>query len=916
MLDGAAVRADLPPGTRLLEALRGPLGARDVKNGCNAGDCGACTVLLDGRPVCACLTAVGQVSGRRVETPAGLVAGDPVAGRLATAFARHQAAQCGICTPGMMASATALLRKREVPDTASVEAALGGVLCRCTGYRKIIAAVLEAGGAPASAGAGMAASSAEGFVGDAIPRLDGRRKIAGREVFGDDDAPADALGLAVIRSPHHHATFALGDLAAWAAAEPGIHRVLTAADIPGDNVHGVIPGFEDQPALAERKARFLGEAVAVVLGEPEALARLDLAGFPVTWTPLTHALTPAEGEEAEPLHPARAGNVMCRGRVVKGDASSGLAAAVHRAEARIETGFVEHAYIEPEAGWAERVGDRLEIRCSTQAPHMNREGLARILGLPGDAVRVVPLAAGGGFGSKLDLSVQPLLALAAWVSDRPVRHAFTRRVSMQSSTKRHPASVQVAMGCDAAGRLTGMTLEGVFNTGAYASWGPTVANRVPVHGSGPYYVPSYAAHTRAVHTHCAPAGAFRGFGVPQGALAGEAAIDALAEAVGMDRLAFRRLNAIRAGEANACGQVFEEGVGMVACLDALAPRWAEALAEAAAANDAATGPERRGVGIACGWYGCGNTALPNPSTIRAGLTRSGEVVLHQGAVDIGQGANTVIGQIFATALGVPATAIALAPPDTDITPDGGKTSASRQTYVSGEAARRAGEALRRAILRQANLGEDGSVRLEAGRLVLSAQGQPERVLDPATLPEGPGGYVIEVAETYDPPTTALDVDGQGAPYAVWGYAAQIAELSVDTALGTVRLHRITAAHDVGRCINPLLAEGQVEGGVAQGIGMALMEEFVPGRTENLHDYLIPTFGDVPEIVTHFIESGDPEGPYGAKGLGEHCLIPTAPAILSAIRHATGARIERLPATPDRVLAALEAAGWRGGRRRG
>ncbi|MEL7172017.1 MAG: molybdopterin cofactor-binding domain-containing protein, partial [Pseudomonadota bacterium] len=887
-------------------------GALDVKNGCNAGDCGACTVLLDGAPVCACLTALGQVAGRSVETPAGLVAEDAVASRLAAAFARHQAAQCGICTPGMMAAATALLRTGEALDAARVEAALGGVLCRCTGYRKIIAAVLDAGGVSPLP---SPLAETEGHVGAAIPRLDGARKIAGREVFGDDDAPADALGLVVIRSPHHHASFSFGDLAGWAAARPGLTRILTAADVPGENVHGVIPGFEDQPVLADGVARFRGEAVALVLGDPAALRGIDPEDFPVAWTPLPAALTPSEGEAAAPLHATRAGNVMCRGRVVMGDAAAGRAAAAHRAEARIETGFVEHAYIEPEAGWAVRVGDRLELRCCTQAPHMNREGLARILGLAGDAVRIVPLATGGGFGSKLDLSVQPLLALAAWVSGRPVAHAFTRRASMQSSTKRHPAEISVSAGCDAAGRLTGLTLEGVFNTGAYASWGPTVANRVPVHGSGPYFVPHYAAHTRAVHTHCAPSGAFRGFGVPQAALATEAAMDDLAAAAGLDRLALRQLNAIRAGDANSCGQVFDAGVGMASCLDALAPRWTAALAEAEAAN-AAQGPLRRGVGISCGWYGCGNTALPNPSTIRAGLTPEGTVVLHMGAVDIGQGSATVVTQIFSTALGLPAEAITLAPADTDITPDAGKTSASRQTFVSGEAARRAGLALKRAILRQANLGEDGALRLENGRLALYAAGQPERVLDPATLPEGAGGYAIEVTETYDPPSTALDADGQGAPYAVWGYAAQIAELSVDTELGTVRLHRITAAHDVGRCINPLLAEGQVEGGVAQGIGMALMEEFVPGRTENLHDYLIPTIGDVPEIETHFIESGDPEGPYGAKGLGEHCLIPTAPAILSAIRHATGARIERVPATPDRVLAALEAAGWRDGRHSG
>ncbi|MEO1460365.1 MAG: molybdopterin cofactor-binding domain-containing protein, partial [Pseudomonadota bacterium] len=349
--------------------------------------------------------------------------------------------------------------------------------------------------------------------------------------------------------------------------------------------------------------------------------------------------------------------------------------------------------------------------------------------------------------------------------------------------------------------------------------------------------------------------------------------------------------------------------------DAVAPRWAAALAEAAAANAcaaAAGSPLRQGAGIAAGWYGCGNTSMANPSTIRAGLTPAGRVALHQGAVDIGQGSNTVIAQIFATALGVPLAAIDLVSADTDRTPDAGKTSASRQTFVTGNAARLAGEALRAQILRLGNVSPGAEISLAPGALRL-ADGPTRRAVDLAALVPGADGYVLRAEESYDPPTTPLDADGQGAPYAVYGYAVQIAELTVDLELGTVRPLRFTAAHDVGRAINPLLVEGQVEGGIAQGLGMALMEEFLPGRTDNLHDYLIPTFGDMPPVETLIVESGDPHGPYGAKGLGEHCLIPTAPAILSAIRHATGARIERVPATPDRVLAALEAAGWRDGR---
>jgi CO/xanthine dehydrogenase Mo-binding subunit len=312
--------------------------------------------------------------------------------------------------------------------------------------------------------------------------------------------------------------------------------------------------------------------------------------------------------------------------------------------------------------------------------------------------------------------------------------------------------------------------------------------------------------------------------------------------------------------------------------------------------------------VASCWYGCGNTALPNPSTVRVGLRADGALVLHQGAVDIGQGSETVITQICAEALGLPVAAFCRLGADTAVTPDAGKTSASRQTFVSGKAAERAGRALRAAILRHANAGEAARLRLDGARLEVADRGV--RVLDLAGLPADGEGYVLVAEESYDPPTTPLDADGQGVPYAVYGYGAQMVELEADAALGTVRLLRIVAAHDVGRAINPALAEGQIEGGIAQGIGMALMEEYLPGRTENLHDYLIPTFGDVPEVVPILIEVPDPEGPYGAKGLGEHVLIPTAPAILNAIRHATGVEVTRLPVLPHRLRAAIRAAGGR------
>jgi CO/xanthine dehydrogenase Mo-binding subunit len=429
---------------------------------------------------------------------------------------------------------------------------------------------------------------------------------------------------------------------------------------------------------------------------------------------------------------------------------------------------------------------------------------------------------------------------------------------------------------------------------------------VPVHASGPYHVPAVRAETRAIYTNAPPAGAFRGFGVPQCAVVHEALMDELAGKLGIDRLEFRLINALRAGQATATGQVLQASAGLPDCLEALRPAWRRAL-DAAAAHNRVPGPTRRGAGIGCMWYGIGNTSLSNPSAMRVGIDRNGRVTLYNGAVDIGQGSNTIMAQLCADALGLPVSALRIVMGDTDRTLDAGKTSASRQSFVSGNAAKRAGEELRRQVLRLANAGDGARLRLAGGRLAVE-DGVTVREIDLAALPEDEGGDVLVGIGQFDPPTTPLDADGQGVPYATYGFAAQLAELEVDMALGTVRLIGITAAHDVGRAINPLQVEGQIHGGIAQGLGFALMEEYVPGVSENLHDYLIPTVGDVPPVETIIVEAAEPLGPWGAKGIGEPALIPTAPAILGAIQHATGARIHRVPATPDRVRAAIRAAG--------
>jgi CO/xanthine dehydrogenase Mo-binding subunit/aerobic-type carbon monoxide dehydrogenase small subunit (CoxS/CutS family) len=887
-LNGQSIACDAPATERLSEVLRERLGARGTKVGCDAGDCGACTVLVNGKAVCACLMPAARAEGARIETVEG--AGDTLT-RLRASFLRHGAAQCGICTPGMLMAATELLSHTPRPSEEQAEQALGGVLCRCTGYRKILAAVCDAWRDE------PAVIVPDGpAVGARIARLDGADKVQG-DVFGADFAPAGALTVKAVRSPYPHASFAFGDLAAF-ARRPGIAAVFTAADIPGRNAFSVIPAFADQPAIAADTARFRGECVAVVAFEPGTLP--DMADFPIVWTPLPAVLTVAEAEApgAPRVLPERAGNLLIEGGVRRGDVASAMAASAHVVEGAVTTTYVEHAYIEPEAGAAWMEGETLCIRACTQAPVMDRDDTAAILGVPVDRVRILPSAVGGGFGSKLDVSLQPLIGLVALKTGRPARMIYGRGESMASTTKRHPAEIWGRIGCDAKGRITGLEVEGRFNTGAYSSWGPTVANRVPVHASGPYYTPAISAKARAIHTNGPVSGAFRGFGVPQAAVWQETLYDRLAEKAGLDRLEFRILNALRDGQTSATGQVME-ATGIHPCLTALRPHWTRAL------NEVRTeGHWLRGVGVASCWYGCGNTGLPNPSTMRIGLTGAGRLVLHQGATDIGQGSNTVIPQIAADALGLPLAAFAFVGPDTALTPDAGKTSASRQTFVSGRAAQAAGQALRAAILRMVNAGDGAKLSLN-GRLVTVQDRDCRHVIDLSALPTDARGYAISAEETYDPPTQGLDANGQGRPYAVYGYGAQIVELAVDARLGRVKLLKITAAHDLGRVINPQLAEGQIEGGIAQGIGMALIEEYIAGRTDNLHDYLIPTTGDVPPIESLILEIPDPDGPFGAKGLGEHVLIPTAPAILNAIRHATGAVITQLPALPHRILAAMK-----------
>ena len=426
------------PCSRLSTLLREEFHLIGTKVGCDAGDCGACTVLLNGLPVCACLTAVGQLNGAKVETIEGLRDSSRAFDRLQESFLRHGAAQCGICTPGMLISSVALLNENPHPSETQVLDALGGVLCRCTGYRKIVSAVLAANqGAPEP----VVMPDGHGPVGQRVARLDGRKKVLGQEIFGADEWPEDSLFLRVVRSPYHRAAFTFGDLHAFQKEHPGVQGIFTARDVPGLNCFGVIPKFADQPVFADSEARFLGEAVAAVVGDREAIVTMDLSQFPVKWNPLPALLLPEDALKpgAAVVHSSRPDNILVGGRVVHGEVDGALRTADVTVEGEFETDFVEHAYIEPEAGFARRVGDTIEVQACTQAPYMDRADIAKILGSR-TSVRIIPTAVGGGFGSKLDLSVQPFLAVAAWHFTAGA-HGLLAAESIMSTTKRHPSKI-------------------------------------------------------------------------------------------------------------------------------------------------------------------------------------------------------------------------------------------------------------------------------------------------------------------------------------------------------------------------------------------------------------------------------------------------------------------------------------------
>ena len=894
-LNGGPARAAGDPTTPLIGVLRDELRLTGTKLGCDDGRCGACVVLVNGRVARACQTPVDRVRGAAVLTIEGL--GSPARPHaLQRAFVETGAVQCGFCIPGMIVAAKALLDANPRPSRGQMVKALGANYCRCAGFSSIFEAVDRA----AATLRGEAVSLPLVPLDDCWDEM---AKATGKALYGADLRRDGMLHLKVVRSPHAHARIVDVD-ATEALALPGVEAVLTAKDVPV-NHHGRV--IQDEAVLAGDRVRMIGDPVAAVVAVSEALAIQAAARVRVSYEVLPAVLSPRAALEpgAPRLHAG--GNVLARQAIRRGDAEAGLARADAAVDGTFVTPFNEHAYLEPEAALAYvDAAGRVVIETGSSHPHLHRLEVARALGLPEDRVRIVSVVLGGHFGGRTDVAMQCILGLAAWRVRRPVRCVYTREESFASTTKRHAFEIRGRLGADREGRITGLRLQMLADGGAYASAGNFIITRAAISGSGPYAIGDVWLGGEAVYTNNTLAGAMRGFGAPQSTFALESLMDELATRLAIHPIELRLRNALKPGAVLATGFPVGEGTAVVETLEAIRPHYDEAARRARESR--ASGDLRRGVGVASMWFGIGTTTGEKPSHADMELLPTGRVVVLAGAPDAGQGSDYVLRRVAAQVLNVPLSQVDLVRGDTDRARDTGSCTGSRVTFYVGNAVRLASGALRRAIIEAATLEMEAPadiLEIRDGHVVArEAPGRRIALGDLARRVEARGARLRE-GGTFDPETCPLDpATGLGRPYATYASATQMAEVEVNVRTGVVRVRRVVAAHDVGKVLNPVAARGQVEGAVVMGIGFALTEEFVPGVTRGFAQYRIPTTHDVPEVRAIFIERSDPKGPFGAKGLGECALIPTAPAIVNALADATGVRITRLPATRERVLRAL------------
>jgi selenium-dependent xanthine dehydrogenase len=914
-VNGIEHEVEIGSETNLADVLRRDLGLTGTKIGCGDGLCGSCVVLLDGKAVRSCTYPARRAAGKRVLTIEGLAAtwGQPGdLHPLQKAFVEHGAVQCGFCTPGLIMAAAALWTRMvasgQEPAEPEIRKALARNACRCTGYASVLRSVQSAirehqSGRPLPPPEPETAPPLRS-IGRSFPRPDAVAKVTGAALFADDYTFPGMLYGATLRSAQPHARILSID-GREAAALPGVCAVLTHRDVPGRNRHGLV--FPDWPVLCEvgGKVRYLGDAVAIVAAETPEVAREALALIRVQYEPL-----PVVASAEEALRPDAAlvheewasGNLLEHIKVRHGDVEEGFRQAEVIVEGEYHTPAYDHLFMEPECSIGIPAGydaehDKLTVYVGSQIPYADRAQIAAALDLPENDVRVRGTLIGGGFGGKEDIMGQIHAALLAQATRRPVKILYDRDESLLAHPKRHATVIRIKTGARRDGRLTAVQAELVGDAGAYASLSTKVLTRATTHATGPYEVPHARIDCYAMYTNNPPAGAFRGFGVTQSAFAVESNMDMLAHELGMDPFHLRRLNALRVGSVTATGQVLRESAGLLDCLDQVENRVREL--RDLAASGTREGKVRVAWGIAAAYK---NTGLGGGADDAAGaeveVYRDGSVQVRASSADLGQGLTTVVAQCAAEELGLPFDRVRVLLSDTDLCPDGGPTTASRQTYITGNAARLAAAGMRDRLVRAAAEQWDvapGDIRLEEGELRAGQRRAPFAAAVGWLLDEG---HDPVLAYRYHAPRTQPLGSG-GDMHFAFGFGVQAAQVAVDVETGKVRVLHVVAAADGGRALNPLAFRGQIEGGIVMGIGTALTEEYrVQGGiplTRRWADYQSPLLADMPDMEVYIVEHPAADGPYGAKGIGELPSIPTAPAVCNAIYNATGVRLNRLPA---------------------
>ncbi|WP_392885513.1 selenium-dependent xanthine dehydrogenase [Eubacterium limosum] len=820
---------------KLMRFLRDDLRLTSVKDGCSEGACGTCTIIIDGKATRSCIPMVSKMADKEIITVEGLTEREKEV--YSYAFATAGAVQCGFCIPGMVMSGKALIDINPEPTRLEVINAIKNNICRCTGYKKIIDGILLAAkifreDLPVNEEAG------EVTVGQAMQRVDAREKVLGTGEYPDDLYLDGMIYGSAVRAEYPRARV-LAIHTDEAKALPGVIGIFTAEDIPGSVKVGHLKQDWDTMIPVGKTTHYIGDAICLVAAETPEILEEAKKLVKVEYEQLEGVFDPREAmkKEAPLVHEGSETNVLAHEHLVRGNADEVIARSKYKVTRHYETPWTEHAFLEPETAVAMPFdGDGVFIYSTDQGTYDTQHECMAMLGLPPEKVIVENKLVGGGFGGKEDVSVQHHAALIAYLTKRTVKVKLTRKESIMIHPKRHPFYMDVTSACDEKGHLTALKAVVVSDTGAYASLGGPVLQRACTHAAGPYNFQTIDIDGKAVYTNNPPAGAFRGFGVTQTCFASEMNLNLLAEMVGITPWEIRYRNAVRPGEVLPNGQIADPATGIAETLEAVKEIY----------------DSEKYVGIGCAMKNAGvGVGLPDWGRCRL-LVKGGRVEIHAGASCIGQGLGTVLTQVLSETAGLTLDQIAYMPPNTANAPDSGTTSGSRQTLVTGEACRRAAEDLKAAM---------------KDKTLAELEGQ-----------DFMGEYLAKTDAMGTPVPNPIS-------HVAYGYATQMCVLNED---GTIK--KMVAAHDVGKAVNPISVEGQIEGGVVMGMGYALTEQY-----ELDHGIPKSKFGTlglfkadkVPELDSIVVEKPGIDVAYGAIGIGEITSIPTAPAIADAYYRLNG-----------------------------